>query len=113
MRGRADWFNFSGAGQRSVFARAVIDRLRRNAKLDVWLGKQRRGMFCQVNNSDLEARAELLRNIIGRLRRGGNFDVSKYLQSTWEAVEAAAIRHFALSKARRPPDRVPKLSREP
>lgn len=107
MRGRADWFNFSGSGQRSVLARAVVDRLRRNGKLDVWLRKQRRGMFCQVNNSDLEPRADLLRDIMRRLRSGGNFDVAKYLQSTWEIVEAAAIGHFALSAAPQPAERRP------
>jgi glycosyltransferase involved in cell wall biosynthesis len=100
MRGRADWFNFSGSGQRSGPVRAVVNRARGSGKLDVWLRKQRRGMFCQVNNRDVEARAELLRDILGRLGNGRNFDVSKNLQSTWEAVEAAAIRHFALSKAR-------------
>jgi glycosyltransferase involved in cell wall biosynthesis len=101
MRGRADWFNFSGSGQRSGLLRAVVDRVRKSGKLDVWLSKQRRGMFCQVNNSDLEGRADLLRDILRRLGNGGNFDVAEHLHSTWDAVEAAAIRHFALSAAQR------------
>ena len=87
MRGRADWYEFSGSRERSIFVRAAINRIRKNGKLDAWLRKQRRGMFCQLSNSDAEVRAALLRNILDRLRANDKFDPSACLHSTWAVVE--------------------------
>ena len=100
MRGRADWYNFSGSGERSILVRKIVDRVRRRGKADAWLRAQRRGMFCQLNNNDLETRAALLRDILGQLRSGNNFDVLEYLQSTWDSLEAAAAHRFGVSKIR-------------
>ena len=93
-------FNLREPGQRSPLVRAAVGRVPKRNYLDRWLGKQTRGMFYPLINSDLEARANLLRDIVIRLRNEGNFDVAEHLHSTWEAVEAAAMQHFALATQR-------------
>ena len=98
MRGRADWYEFSGSRERSIFVRAAINRIRKNGKLDAWLRKQRRGMFCQLSNSDAEVRAALLRNILDRLRANDKFDPSACLHSTWAVVEDTVARKFGVSR---------------
>ena len=96
IRGRVR-FNLRDPSQRAPLVRAAVGRIPKRTNLDLWLGKQTRGMFYPLINSDLEARANLLRDIVNRLRSGGNFEVEDYLHSTWDAVEAAAMRHFALT----------------
>ena len=71
-----------------------------SAQILTRVGKQTRGMFYPLINSDLDARANLLRDILAQLRAGGHFDVAAQLHSTWEAVEAMTMHHFALSGRR-------------
>ena len=84
-------------GPGASLLRAVIDRARAGGRLDAWLRRRSRWMFCRIDNRDLAARAGLLRAILYRLRDGGRFDAAASLLSDWPTVEQAAARRFGVT----------------
>jgi hypothetical protein len=92
------WRLFNIVLDRFLVARGWLARFDQWAidRLNGWTVDRKRLMFCRVDNNDLEARAAMLRTIMGRLRSGGRLDVSACLQSTWDSVEEVTLRSFGV-----------------
>ena len=70
--------------------RGLLDRLKHSERVLNTVA----GRWMLYETSDPEQRSALVRLIFDRLKRGGRFDPSACLQSTWQALEKEANRRF-------------------